>query len=34
MGNSLLALIIEKVSGQMYEQYLSNTFWKPFRIEK
>lgn len=32
-GYSLLALIIEKVSGQSYEQYLYENLWKPAGME-
>jgi CubicO group peptidase (beta-lactamase class C family) len=33
IGYSLLALIIEKVSGQSYEQYLYEHLWKPAGME-
>lgn len=33
VGYSLLALIIEKVSGQSYEQYLYENLWKPAGME-
>jgi len=33
IGYSLLALIIEKVSGQTYEQYLYENLWKPAGME-
>ncbi|MDQ3374046.1 MAG: serine hydrolase [Acidobacteriota bacterium] len=33
VGYSLLALIIEKVSGQTYEQYLYANLWKPAGME-
>jgi len=33
VGYSLLALIIEKVSGQSYEQYLYANLWKPAGME-
>ena len=33
IGYSLLALILEKVSGQSYEQYLYNNLWKPAGME-
>ena len=33
VGYSLLALIIEKVSGQSYEQYLYDNLWKPAGME-
>lgn len=33
MGYSLLALIIEKVSGQSYERYLYENLWKPAEME-
>ncbi|MBK6364712.1 MAG: beta-lactamase family protein [Saprospiraceae bacterium] len=33
IGYSLLALIIEKVSGQTYEQYLYEKLWKPSGME-
>src|SRR5215203_3787826 len=33
VGYSLLALIIEKVSGQSYEQYLYENIWKPAGME-
>ena len=33
VGYSLLALIIEKVSGQTYEQYLYENLWKPAGME-
>jgi len=33
IGYSLLALIIEKVTGQMYEQYLYENLWKPSGME-
>jgi CubicO group peptidase (beta-lactamase class C family) len=33
VGYSLLALIIEKVSGQSYEQYLYESLWKPAGME-
>lgn len=33
IGYSLLALIIEKVSGQTYEQYLYENLWKPSGME-
>jgi CubicO group peptidase (beta-lactamase class C family) len=33
IGYSLLALIIEKVSGQSYEQYLYENLWKPAGME-
>jgi len=34
IGYSLLALIIEKVSGQAYEQYLYSDLWKPSGMEE
>lgn len=34
IGYSLLALIIEKVSGQTYEEYLYANLWKPAGMEK
>ncbi|MBK8417037.1 MAG: beta-lactamase family protein [Bacteroidetes bacterium] len=34
IGYSLLALIIEKVSGQTYEQYLCENLWKPSGMEE
>lgn len=34
IGYSLLALIIEKVSGLTYEQYLYENLWKPSGMEK
>ncbi len=33
IGYSLLAIIIEKVSGQTYETYLYNSLWKPAKME-
>jgi CubicO group peptidase (beta-lactamase class C family) len=33
IGYSLLALILEKVSGQSYEQYLYENLWKPAGME-
>ncbi len=33
IGYSLLALIVEKVSGQSYETYLYNRLWKPAGME-
>ncbi len=33
VGYSLLALIIEKVSGQTYEQYLYESLWRPAGME-
>lgn len=33
IGYSLLALIIEKVSGQSYERYLYENLWKPVEME-
>ncbi len=33
IGYSLLAMIIEKVSGQTYETYLYNNLWKPAQME-
>ncbi|MGB3343123.1 MAG: serine hydrolase [Aequorivita sp.] len=33
IGYSLLAIIIEKVSGQTYEQYLYENLWKPAGME-
>lgn len=33
VGYSLLAMIIEKVSGQTYETYLYNNLWKPAQME-
>ena len=33
IGYSLLALILEKVSGQSYEQYLYTNLWKPAGME-
>lgn len=33
IGYSLLAIIIEKVSGQSYETYLYENLWKPARME-
>lgn len=34
IGYSLLALIIEKVSGQTYEQYLYENLWRPAGMEQ
>lgn len=34
IGYSLLALIIEKVTGQPYEQYLYENLWKPSKMEE
>lgn len=34
IGYSLLAIIIEKVSGETYEQYLYENLWKPAGMEK
>jgi CubicO group peptidase (beta-lactamase class C family) len=33
IGYSLLAIIVEKVSGQFYEQYLYENLWKPAGME-
>lgn len=33
IGYSLLAIVIEKVSGQSYEMYLYENLWKPARME-
>lgn len=33
VGYSLLAMIVEKVSGQSYEQYLYENLWKPSNME-
>ncbi len=33
IGYSLLALIVEKVSGQSYERYLYENLWKPAKME-
>jgi CubicO group peptidase (beta-lactamase class C family) len=33
IGYSLLAMIVEKVSGQSYEQYLYENLWKPSQME-